>query len=112
MMIPMNPIVAMLHNANTGRFHPILFDESPLPGPHSPDKPIRHKSQGHHTKGYDTLELAIEGAKGPEMGARMKEVFGIEPRYALDEVITWHGEDLPTMMAFFVEVEGKLKRAL
>ena len=35
-----NPIFAMLRNTKTNRFHPILFKESPLPGPPAADKPM------------------------------------------------------------------------
>lgn len=111
MMIPMNPIVAILHNLKTDRYHPILFDEHPYPGPYSDDKPRRHKSSGHHTRGYDTREAAVEGAKGPEMGARMKEVFGIEPRYSFARDIAWDGDAMPAMTMHFIEQDGELKIA-
>ncbi len=47
-MILFKPIIANLHNMKTGRYHPILFHEVPLPGPPNNGKPERHKSKGHH----------------------------------------------------------------
>jgi hypothetical protein len=91
-----NPIVAMLVNEATGRFHPILFYESPLPG--NPENLVRHKSKGHHTAGFDTRDEAVAEARelAERQGARM----------ALSQDLPWDGEDIPAMVAFFVEGRG------
>src|SRR4051812_35611179 len=89
-VIFIDPIVAMLHNQKTDRWHPILFVGSPLPGG---DGPMRHKSKGHHTAGFDTREQADVGAnelKDQVIGARM-----------VDTVFEWDGEDMPAMVEFF-----------
>lgn len=44
----------ILHNTETGRYHPILFRAAP-----SYSFPERQRSRGHHTEGFDTLEAAI-----------------------------------------------------
>lgn len=48
--------IGMLHNTETNRFHPILFHESPRPS----GGPMRSKSSGHHTVGFDTREEALK----------------------------------------------------
>lgn len=93
-----NPIFAMLYNTKLERWHPILFVERPLPGPYSPDKPVRHKSHGHHTEGFATREEALasidEYTKRPGLeGCRLE----------LDADMEWDGEDMPAMVMFFGE---------
>jgi len=96
-----NPVHAMLHNTLTNRWHPILFSESPLPGSPDADKPIRHKSRGHHTAGFDTREEAlkwIDENKSKTPGSRL----------CLDKDFDWDGIDIPAMVVFFAERDGKL----
>lgn len=90
-----NPIIAMLHNVKEDKYHPIIFVEKPLPGPSSDDKPIRHKSMGHHTTGFSTREEALRD---------IDELMKREPmKKCLDEDkdIPWDGEDIPTLVKFF-----------
>jgi hypothetical protein len=98
-----NAIVAMLINEATGRFHPILFYESPLPG--NPENLVRHKSKGHHTAGFDTRAEAEVAAR--ELAERQ------QARLALSQDLPWDGEDIPAMVAFFIEGRGdELVRAM
>lgn len=100
-----NPIVAMLHNTKLDRWHPITFREAPLPGPPSADKPIRHKSQGHHTDGFATREEAVVFAK--ELAVKIKTVVSTDggAKTCLDEDIPWDGEGVPAISTFFTESE-------
>jgi hypothetical protein len=50
--------VAMLYNTATQRFHPIFFE--PRPRPSDTGDIVRHKSLGHHTIGFPTIENARE----------------------------------------------------
>jgi hypothetical protein len=107
-----NPIVAMLRNVRANRWHPIVYYESPLPGPADTDKPVRHKSKGHHTEGFATREEAVASAKQlAEVVAKECSDTG-KCRLALEEDIPWGGDGIPANMAFFVETaDGKLKKA-
>ena len=43
----------------TNRYHVVMFQEKPMPGPYNPDQTfIRFKSRGHHTIGAETFEEA------------------------------------------------------
>jgi len=95
-----NPIVANLHNTKTDRYHPILFDERPLPGGGGP---TRHKSRGHHTEGFDTREEAIAECH------RMVENLDCGGRLCIAKDFPWDGEETPAMVVFFGEVEGELQ---
>jgi hypothetical protein len=67
----LNPIIAMLHNEKTDRWHPIVFVEAPLPGPNPPV--TRHRSKMHHTTGFETRAEAEANARddlGPKIRAR------------------------------------------
>ncbi len=93
----LNPVFAMLYNSKLDRWHPILFLESPLPGPPSLDKPVRHKSRGHHTIGFESREEAVESAR--ESGERIEKT---ETRFVLDSDILWDGEGIPAIVGYFV----------
>lgn len=48
----------VLRNTATDRFHPIVFYPSPRPS-EAGESVVRHRSKGHHTAGFDTLDEAI-----------------------------------------------------
>lgn len=96
----LNPIVANLHNTKTNRYHPILFDERSLPGGGGP---VRHKSQGHHTEGFDSREEAIAECE------RMSTDDRCGGRLCIEKDFPWDGEEIPAMVVFFGEVEGQLQ---
>lgn len=48
----------VLHNTATGRYHPILFYAFPRPS-EAGETLVRHRSMGHHTLGFETLEEAV-----------------------------------------------------
>lgn len=110
-----NPVVAMFYNTKLKRWHPVIYEEKPLPGPESPDKPARHKSVGHHTDGFekreDAMAYAETTAKKIVEGGMWAEVkMSVKPEYDM----AWDGEDIPADVAFFVQ-DGydklKVKRA-
>ncbi len=79
----------VLENAQTNRFHPISFRCSPAPsGPmeFNGTKLERHKSLGHHTEGFDTIEEAQEWIKNHESCEFMGDVW------------LWDGTDIPAMV--------------
>lgn len=102
----LNPIIGMIHNTTAETWHPVVFVESPLPGPPSPDKPIRHKSKGHHTTGFKTRDEAV--AEATAMKARMTGDSIGEPRLVLDRDFPWDGNGIPAMVEYFIEVNGVL----
>lgn len=95
----LNPVIALLYNAETNRWHPIIFCESPLPGPPSSDKLVRHKSKGHHTSGFDTRDEAIAEAK--QIAEKIKpEAIG-PVSLSLENQFEWDGKGIPAMVEFF-----------
>ncbi|UPT99356.1 hypothetical protein J4G48_0015435 [Bradyrhizobium barranii subsp. apii] len=93
----------ILHNAATGRFHPIVFRLAPMPG--GADSALsaqRYKSKGHHTEGFATLDEA-------------KAWIGTEPAPGFTMVPTgeeweWDGTDVPALVQFY-EVERLIAEA-
>ena len=84
--------VSMLHNRETGRFHPIAFRPAPLPsGPvgGSGSGYERFKSIGHHTNGFDTEKEAL---------AYIKEH---ADWLWMEEFLEWDGEGSPAAVSFF-----------
>jgi hypothetical protein len=107
-----NIIIGMLHNVNTGRFHPIIFYEASMPGPPEENKIIRHKSKGHHAAGFDTRELAL--AEVEKVKGKFHEAYPYaRVRTALLKDFPWNDEleDIPALVVFFTEVDGELTPA-
>jgi hypothetical protein len=103
----LNPIIGIMHNQKLNRWHPILFTESPLPGPESPDKPIRHKSKGHHTEGFETRDAALKNCE--ELARNMKKSVVAEAKLSVDKDFEWDGVSIPAMTVFFIEKNGKIE---
>jgi hypothetical protein len=99
-MFLINPVIAMLHNVKLNRWHPLVFEENPLPGP-SPSV-IRHKSKMHHTSGFESREEALKSI--PEL----KEQCNAH-KECLAKDIPWDGDGIPTMTAFFTETPEGLE---
>jgi hypothetical protein len=85
----------MLINKATGRFHPIIFTPYLMPGGAQPQGGGRFKSHGHHTDGFDTLEAAWEHVK---KDGRLR---------AVERTYEWDGVEMPAMVEFFGDDEGK-----
>jgi hypothetical protein len=103
----MNPIIAMLHDIQNNRYHPIIFLEHPLPGKALGEEPVRHKSKGHHTTGFATREEALADAQNEEFVGNLRANWG-EPRFALANDLPWDGKGIPAMVVWFAEVGGEL----
>lgn len=75
---------AILKNDATGRFHPILFRASPRPSDDpEPGRVCRHRSSGHHTDGFDTVEEA-------------QEMISSNPSLSgTDLILSWDGQGVP-----------------
>lgn len=101
----MNPIIGMLHNTATQRYHWIIFLARPLPGSDEPGvlvKWSRYQSHSHHTEGFATREQALAYAR-EELAPLVQESFGLTPRLCLEQDFAWDGQDMPAMVVFFVE---------
>ncbi|MBT4849330.1 hypothetical protein HON36_00570 [Candidatus Parcubacteria bacterium] len=85
----------ILRNTETGRFHPIPFRLAPSPSDHATNPEYqRHKSYGHHTEGFDSLEAAKQWIAEQENLSYV------------DMMWKWDGKDLPAMtQRFKVEPE-------
>ena len=80
----------ILTNGKTGRFHPIIFRRAPLPSEGWDETKVqRHKSIGHHTDGFETMDEAEAHIKSEQSwndtGARW----------------SWTGEDIPALVHWF-----------
>ncbi len=106
-----SPIIGMIHNTKLNRWHPVVFQEKPLPGPPSADKPVRHKSVMHHTTGFPSRAEALENIDADLMPQVKSSAIG-EVQTSLDKDFPWDGEDIPAMVTFFAKVEGKLVPAV
>jgi hypothetical protein len=102
----MGPIIAMLHNTDTGRWHPMFFLPAPQPSAGPDDTATRYKSKMHHTAGFPTREEAEANARG-KMAEQVGRHFGHfgPTRFCLSKAFPWDGEDIPAMVTFFAETE-------
>lgn len=93
-MILLTPTFGMLHNAKENRWHPIFFVENPLPGPPDASKPLRLRSKGHHTKGFETRAEALASIDGSVKQLNQEVIVDTE------KDIEWDGIDIPLAVAF------------
>ena len=89
----MNP-TGMLKNTATGRFHPIVFREAPMPGDADATMEARrYKSLGHHTAGFDSEAEAMASIEKQPTWKWTGRVYG------------WDGTDTPAMVEWFFDHE-------
>ncbi len=101
-----NVFVAMLLNAKSKRWHPVVFSEFPLPGGAGP---TRHKSRLHHTDGFDARQDAVDYIK-----TRLVPVLelknGHSPTLVLDGDLHWDG-NAPLVLFFAQDGDKKWRPA-
>jgi hypothetical protein len=102
-----NPVIAILFNAATKRWHPVVFVQAPLPGPDRPDKPIRHLSRMHHTEGFGTRAEALDDLTN-SLRPRVESIATGRTRVATEVDLVWDGQRTPLLNEFFTERDGKL----
>jgi hypothetical protein len=103
-VVPWNPVVLILHNLKTNRWHPILFWECPLPSGELGDG-LRWKSKGHHTNGFDSRHEAIHSDDSGVMALCASQYGakeGGEVYYDITHDVEWDGEETPAMVMMFV----------
>ncbi len=84
---------AMLLNTTTNRYHPIIYQDNPLPGPIEDQKARRLKSKMHHTGGFDTFAEAVESVDS-HPALQEIQIKQWEP------VLEWDGEGIPADVCF------------
>lgn len=87
-MGPLDAIFIWRH-VETGRFHPVIFEERPFPGPVQDVEEmavVRLKSKAHHTVGYESLAEAQAGI------AEMRQKLFVEDECVFaDDPLEWDG---------------------
>lgn len=96
---PFNPVILMLHNTHTGRYHPILYWECPPHGAELGDH-LRWKSKGHHTNGFQNRAEAVEELLNIARQQNRDKVGG-DVYYYYESDVVWDGEDIPADVCLF-----------
>jgi hypothetical protein len=88
-------LIGIIKNSVKNTFHPIMYVESPLPGPiESQPEIYRFKSKGHHTSGFATREEAL--AETQKIVTQVKEKWGsIIYLDVENDFFEWDGEFIP-----------------
>lgn len=111
-VISWNPVILLLHNEQTNRWHPILFWECPPPSSELGEC-IRWKSKGHHTLGFDSRDEAINSDQGGVLklcALQHESKQGGDVYYDVSHDIPWDGIDLPaSVTSFNLEVLTKFE---
>lgn len=84
----------MLYNTAKNTWHPIIYFESPFPGPLSKSSSTRFKSMGHHTGGFVSREDAIADVNKQELVIKEKTLYTNIIR-EIDEDMYWDGKGVP-----------------
>jgi len=80
----------VLHDVETGRFHPAFFEEHPMPGPVLPSEDVevvRLKSNMHHTEGFATKDEAVANMKDD-----LAKKIQLQPLNIVEKPIEWDGQ--------------------
>jgi len=85
----MSSPVGFLKNAQTNRYHPIIFRPAPPPSGDEDLTAKRYRSAGHHTEGFVTLEEALECVRQQPQLTNVSVVW------------EWDGKDIPAMTEWF-----------
>jgi hypothetical protein len=91
--IMLTALIMMLHNTKDNKWHPIVYFESPVPGPYDINNPIRYKSKMHHTTGFDDREAALGSIDNLEERLKTQDSQTIFKECETD--IEWDGEGMP-----------------
>ncbi len=84
-------VILIYHNIGEGTFHPVFYEERPLPGPVSDLKDesiVRLMSRMHHTVGFKSLEEAQENVR---TDMRLKIILP-DTNVAIERALPWDGE--------------------
>jgi len=94
----MEALMKMLVDTSTGKFHPIMYLESPLPGGDEANKTlVRYKSKGHYTIGFSDRDEAVQSAMGNQ--AKL-ESMGYRFNHELENDMPWDGSGIPADICF------------
>ena len=95
-------IITVTKNLATGRFHPFLWAEAPLPSDdHTPMEVVRYKSKMHHTTGFATLEDALSSAT-EDLPGRVVLAYGRGAEVRVDTIDedSWNDGEIPARVMF------------
>ena len=98
------PVISVIHNTKTDRYHPIFFIEAEAPkwavAVGLAEGARGHKSIGYYNEGFATLEAAVDAL--PELLAEIvsRGEVGV-PDINTRETFSWDGDGNPTVFTFF-----------
>lgn len=95
-------LITITLNRATGRYHPFLWVESPLPSDdHTPSSVVRFKSKMHHTSGFATLEDARRSAT-EDLPGRVVLAYGRAPDVRANDIDEdeWTADEIPARVIF------------
>ena len=102
-VVPYNPVLLLLFNTQTERWHPILYWECPPPSGKLGDC-WRWKSKGHHTVGFTSREDAINSKEGGVMHLcqnQYENKVGGDVYYDIEHHGEWDGQGNPADVTCF-----------
>ncbi|MCP4528513.1 MAG: hypothetical protein GY833_21755 [Aestuariibacter sp.] len=96
-----NPVILMLKNAMTNKYHPTFYWECPPPSGQLGDG-LRWKSKGHHTTGFASRENAVASAMAlVEANHAKLEVGSVYYELGQENDIEWSGGNVPADVTVF-----------
>jgi hypothetical protein len=95
-------LITVVRNRRTGRYHPFLWVESPLPSDdHTPRTVVRYKCKMHHTTGFETFEDAKFSAT-EDLPGQVVLAYGRSARLEVDVASEdeWGPDETPARVIF------------
>ena len=106
MLILKSPVLAILKDTKTGRFHPVFFDENPLPGtPAITSGPVRYESRSISMHGYALREEALVDVERARQALQDMAQATVRTAILPDDEIPWDGARDVGLIAFFPKAQ-------
>ena len=94
------PIVGIVRNVKTNRWHPVFFETESLEDDRKMENVSRYRSKGLSTEGYPSREECVKGAR--DLASAISRRAACPVLLSLERDITWDGEDFPSMSVYFL----------
>lgn len=99
-------LVTICQNLVTGRYHPFVWYEAPLPSDDGTEPVVRFRSKFHHTVGFETLDAA-RAAVDREVVPYVELAYDCVVECRLDPVMPdrWGVGEIPASVVFMRRID-------
>lgn len=103
-------LITIRHNLATGRYHPFVWYEAPLPSDDGSGSVVRFRSKMNHTEGFADLATAREEVE-KNIAPKLMAAYGCVVECRLDPVMPdrWESGQVPASIEFMRRIDRSAK---